>query len=76
MSTLFAATTGAPLRNVSTHSLQNVRSKEQIIASSLLGGTGLAQFSQMGRTSSIVFTQSGSAEVLVVDREKCVVDLV
>ena len=38
---------------VSTHSLQNVHSKVQIIASVLLGGNFLPQFSQTGLSSNI-----------------------
>jgi hypothetical protein len=37
----------------SAHSLQNVHSKEQIIASVLSLGRGFVQFSQMGLISSI-----------------------
>jgi hypothetical protein len=37
----------------STQSLQNVHSKEQIMASSASGGNFLSQHSQLGRSSSI-----------------------
>ena len=39
---------------VSTHSTQNVHSNEQMRASAESGGNGLAQFSQVGRSSSMV----------------------
>jgi hypothetical protein len=39
-------------KTFSTHSAQKVHSKEQIRASSESGGSGLLQFSQVGRSSS------------------------
>jgi len=39
---------------VSTHERQNVHSKLQIIAFVASGGSDVAQFSQMGRSSSII----------------------
>jgi hypothetical protein len=41
-----------PPSRFSTHSRQNVHSKEQIIASSAAGANGLSQHSQLGRSSS------------------------
>jgi hypothetical protein len=43
---------------VSTHCVQNVHSYEQIRASSESGGSGLLQFSQVGRSSSMFVSRS------------------
>jgi len=47
-----------PFSFVSTQSLQNVHSKEQIIASSDSGGRSLSQHSQFGLSSNIEFYTS------------------
>jgi hypothetical protein len=43
-------------RMLLTQSAQNVHSKEQIIASALSGGKIFPQFSQMGRSSNMLFS--------------------
>jgi len=46
-----------PASLVSTHSRQNVHSNVQIIASAAAGGKSLSQHSQLGRSSSIIFSR-------------------